>query len=77
MKSQKSIIVNQKGMIIIPADLRKKYSIKPGSEVSIVELEGNLVIVPIVDIKSTRTISLKEMANTYDNSHDEELRLEE
>ncbi len=39
--------VNQKGMITIPVDLRRKYQLKEGSEITIVDLESNLIIIPI------------------------------
>lgn len=39
--------VNQKGMITIPVDLRRKYQLTEGSEITIVDLESNLIIIPI------------------------------
>jgi AbrB family looped-hinge helix DNA binding protein len=77
MKSVKSIFINQKGMITIPAELRKKFNLTAGSEVAVVELEGNIVIVPLQDIETTRKISLKDMVKSIDESHEEELKLEQ
>ena len=77
MKSAKSIFVNQKGMITVPADLRRKFNLTPGTEIAIVELEGNITIIPLKDKESTRKIPLKEMAKIFDDSHEEELRLEQ
>ncbi len=45
----KAVTVSQKGGIVIPADLRKKYGIKPGSKVSFFGLEEGIQIVPIPD----------------------------
>ena len=38
--------VSAKGWIVIPADIRKRYGIKPGDEVHIVDYGGSLGIVP-------------------------------
>jgi len=39
--------VSEKGWVVIPKELRKKYGIKPGSQVSFVDLGGTLYLVPI------------------------------
>lgn len=38
--------VSHKGWVVIPAELRKKYGLKPGAEVRIVDYGGVLAIVP-------------------------------
>jgi len=38
--------VSTKGWVVIPAELRKKYGLKPGTEVRIVDYGGVLAIVP-------------------------------
>ena len=38
--------VSTKGWIVIPAALRKKYSLKPGSTVEIFDAEGKIIILP-------------------------------
>ncbi len=40
--------ISNKGWIVIPADLRKKYHLNPGTEVVIVDYGGVLAIVPAV-----------------------------
>ena len=35
-------IVSEKGWIVIPAELRKKYNLHPGAEVSVVDHGGSL-----------------------------------
>jgi AbrB family looped-hinge helix DNA binding protein len=32
-----SVTVSEKGWVVIPADLRKKYNLHPGAEVSVVD----------------------------------------
>jgi len=39
--------VSEKGWVVIPKELRKKYGIRPGSKVSFVDLGGSVVLVPI------------------------------
>jgi AbrB family looped-hinge helix DNA binding protein len=41
-----SLVVSNKGWVVIPADLRKKYNLVPGTEVIIIDYGGVLSIVP-------------------------------
>lgn len=38
-----------KGQIVIPADMRKKYHIEPGTELQIMEYGGIIYLIPPVD----------------------------
>jgi AbrB family looped-hinge helix DNA binding protein len=38
--------ISNKGWVVIPADLRKKYGLQPGVEVRIVDYGGVLAIIP-------------------------------
>jgi AbrB family looped-hinge helix DNA binding protein len=39
-------IVSAKGWIVIPAELRRKYHLRPGSKVQVVDYGGVLSLVP-------------------------------
>jgi len=41
-----AVKVSQKGWVVIPADLREKYRLEPGSEVHVVDYGGVLALVP-------------------------------
>lgn len=41
-----TLTISNKGWVVIPADLRKKYNLTPGTEVLIVDYGGVLAIVP-------------------------------
>jgi AbrB family looped-hinge helix DNA binding protein len=41
-----TLIISNKGWVVIPAELRKKYHLTPGTEVVIVDYGGVLSIVP-------------------------------
>lgn len=41
-----SVTISEKGWIVIPADLRRKYNLHPGTEVSVVDYGGVLALVP-------------------------------
>ncbi|MEW6188517.1 MAG: AbrB/MazE/SpoVT family DNA-binding domain-containing protein [Actinomycetota bacterium] len=41
--------ISKKGWVVIPAELRKRYGIKPGSEVQIVPEKDHLRVVPVMD----------------------------
>ena len=38
--------ISQKGWVVIPADLRRKYDLKPGDEVQVVDYGGVLSLIP-------------------------------
>ena len=76
----KAITVNRKGMITLPAPLRKKYNLHEGSQIVILDIEGKLEIVPIFDdfdqihkMLSSRKI----MEKSYEESIEIELKLED
>ena len=41
-----SVLVLEKGWIVIPAELRKKYGLLPGTEVQVIDYGGVLSLVP-------------------------------
>ena len=41
-----SVTVSEKGWVVIPAELRKKYNLHPGAQVSVVDYGGVLALVP-------------------------------
>jgi len=48
--------VNAKGQIVIPAGIRDRFDIKPGTKIAFVEEQGRLLIQPVTDafIESVR-----------------------
>jgi AbrB family looped-hinge helix DNA binding protein len=40
------VTVSEKGWVVIPADLRKKYNLHPGAELAVVDYGGVLSLVP-------------------------------
>ena len=45
-----TIQVRQRGAMILPADLRKKYGIRPGDTFRLVDLDGIFVLTPMVPL---------------------------
>ena len=41
--------ISSKGWVVIPAELRKKYGLEPGSEVRIVDYGGVLALIPAME----------------------------
>ena len=72
----KSVKINNKGMITIPARIRKKYNLTTGNEVLIYDMNGQIVIIPILDIEKIRTFTREEFGKVYEEIHDEEVKLE-
>jgi AbrB family looped-hinge helix DNA binding protein len=42
-----NVKLSQKGWVVIPASMRKKYGLKPGANLQIVDYGGVLAIVPV------------------------------
>lgn len=40
--------LSQKGQIVIPVELRERYSMGPGTRVELMDIGGEIVIIPIV-----------------------------
>jgi AbrB family looped-hinge helix DNA binding protein len=40
-------VMTNKGQVVIPRRLRRKYGMKPGTKVGFVDLDGELVIKPL------------------------------
>jgi len=76
MVKSKPSIVNRKGMITIPSDLRERFDLHEGSRVTVMEIEGNLVIIPIIDIEKSRMHDYEEYAKLEDEDREIELELE-
>ncbi len=75
---EKTVKVKNRGMICLPASLRKKYNIKDGDHISIIEDEDGMKIIPIEDIDSLRrrSISAKKMFEIMEEARKEELESE-
>ena len=43
------VIVSEKGWIVIPAELRKKYNLHAGAKISVVDYGGVLALVPTME----------------------------
>jgi AbrB family looped-hinge helix DNA binding protein len=41
-----AVTVSEKGWVVIPVQLRRKYGLKPGTAVSVVDYGGVLALVP-------------------------------
>jgi AbrB family looped-hinge helix DNA binding protein len=47
METVETALVNSKGQLVVPAGLRKKYGIKPGTKICFIERDGEIVFRPI------------------------------
>jgi AbrB family looped-hinge helix DNA binding protein len=44
-----TVKVSSKGWVVIPAHLRKKYKLVPGSDLNVVDYGGVLALVPVLE----------------------------
>jgi len=63
-----TLTISQKGWVVIPAELRKKYHLTPGAEVVMVDYGGVISIVPAMKdpIKQGRGL-LKDLPGLTDD----------
>lgn len=43
-----TVTVSEKGWVVIPAELRRKYNLHPGAQVSVVDYGGVISLVPVM-----------------------------
>lgn len=43
-----TVTVSSKGWVVIPADYRKRYQVRPGSRMEIVDYGGGMSLVPVL-----------------------------
>jgi len=74
----KSVKVTNKGMISIPAFIRKKYQIKDGDYVIVREEEGVIKLIPIESIESLRerALTVEESREIFHQSRKEDREME-
>lgn len=79
MASNNIVIVNSRGMITIPSQIRKNNNIKPGSKVAILNILGTITLVPILNEKEMQEdlILHKIMMKVYEESKKRDLEIEE
>ena len=77
MESQ-IVKVTNKGMITIPAKLRKKHNIKDGDKVAVIEDENGIRLVILGDFDELRKLSYtsKELKKMMEESRKEDLEME-
>ena len=74
-----TVTVNSKGMITIPKHIREKYNLEKGTDVAVIDIEGNITIVPILskeELDMTKTLTVEELAKIYEKSKEDELEIE-
>ena len=77
MESQ-AVKVTNKGMITIPAKLRKKHNIKDGDKIVFIEDEDGIRIVKLYPLDELRkqSYTLEELKQMMEESRKEDLELE-
>ncbi|MHA1792272.1 MAG: AbrB/MazE/SpoVT family DNA-binding domain-containing protein [Promethearchaeota archaeon] len=78
MTFSKSVTVTNRGMISIPAELRRKYDIKDGDKISVIEDEEGIKLIPIEDLNTLRSkgVLAKEIMEIMRKARKEDLELE-
>lgn len=54
LNMRQTATVTSKSMVTIPSKMRKKYSLRQGSKVEFVEVDGGLLLVPLKTLRELR-----------------------
>jgi AbrB family looped-hinge helix DNA binding protein len=76
---EKIVKVTNKGMISIPAEIRKKYQIHDGDHIIVKEDEnGTLQLIPVESIEAlrARALTIEEARDLFIRSRKEDMELE-
>ena len=44
-----SVKISNKGQVVIPADIRKRHNMRPGSKLQLMEYNGIIYLIPPID----------------------------
>ena len=61
-----TITVSARGQMVIPASIRKRYSIKPNTKVELIDLGKEVVIVPISEQSLSKSRGILKGISTAD-----------
>lgn len=79
MTIEKPVKVTNHGMISIPAEIRKKYGIKDGDRVYVIEDENGIRVIPIMDMSVLREkvhMTTESMLDFMEKARRRELEIE-
>ena len=78
MTSKTVVKITNRGMVSIPAAFRKKYDLKDGNYVIVLEEEGTLRLIPLKSTEQLQeeSIPAEEMLKIIAETRKEELELE-
>lgn len=73
-----TVIVNQRGMITIPAHIRKNNKITSGTEIVVLELDGVITLIPVLTEEQLREdlIPHRDMIRIYEQSKQQDVENE-
>jgi AbrB family looped-hinge helix DNA binding protein len=71
-----TIKISQKGWVVIPAKIRKKYNLKPGDEVQVIDYGGVLSLIPASEDPLEHASGMLKGASSLTNALIEERQRE-
>jgi AbrB family looped-hinge helix DNA binding protein len=72
------IKITNRGMITIPRHLRSKYNLQKGQKLKIIDRNGEIVLIPLLDLEKERPnfVSIEELMKSFEEEHQIEIELE-
>jgi|SRR5271157_1920779 len=79
MEPKASVIVNNRGMVTIPKNIRERFNIHEGTRVVFMEIDGAIEVIPVrtvEEMEAACTIPRARMSTIIDDDREQELKLE-
>ena len=79
MEPKTAVVVNNRGMVTIPKNIRERFNIHEGTRVVFVEIDGAIEVIPVrtVDeMEAACTIPRVRMSTIIDEDRAQELNIE-
>ncbi len=75
----KTINMTNRGMITIPASIRKSHNLHDGQSIAIIDQKDRIILIPLIDFEKEREnfLEMDEMKTILNSIDDEELKLEQ
>lgn len=70
--------ITNRGMVTIPRQLRQKYNLQKGQKLRIIDRNGEIVLIPLLDLEKERNsfVSIEDLMKSIEEDHQIEIELE-
>ena len=76
--TEEVLTISNRGLITIPSEIRKKYHLQPGTKLLLIEEEGQLALIPLMDLETLAKHgpTCKQLLESFEEEEKQESELE-